>query len=171
MRTLSVTMALKYSSSSARPLPDQEGHWGSANDNPRNKPSAPPYLYVLWRNWFITHAFLLHSTSAWHCHNRALLCTDPSMAQLPGGCHPHQHCSPSALSFSRPPHTSIWLCAKYSINHDIKRLVMTLLLSGHYYVISIWRKVWTGFLFSPGTTPCLHSQAASRVLVLSSTPW
>lgn len=51
------------------------------------------------------------------------------MAQLPGGCQPHQHSSPSALS-SPDLHMLAELCAKYSINYDIKSLVMTLFFLG-----------------------------------------
>lgn len=58
-------------------------------------------------------------------------------------------------------------CAKYSINYDIKSLVMT--LSFFQAPVCLLHLKESRDRFSPGASPCLHSQVAA--LVLRSAPW
>lgn len=61
-------------------------------------------------------------------------CSAPLHGSAPWGLHPYLHSSPCCATSPAPhqPCLSLdfcipaWLCAKYSINHDIKRLAITL---------------------------------------------
>lgn len=126
---------------------------------------------MAWRNCFTPRAFpratVTHSTSARRCQNSAPLCTPPSLIS-PGAAAPNVlpaialHQPRLSLDLRLPE----WPCAKYSINYDIRRLVMTLsFFSGHLYVFSIWRQAQTGFPLAPlsaSTPKLLPSCSAAR---------
>lgn len=111
----------------------------------------------------------MHSISAWHCQNNAPLCTPPSLGSL-GAAAPNS-AAPCAvlpavalhqLRLSLDLRLPEWLCTKYSINYDIKRLIMTLPVFQAPLCLPHLKESMDRF--SPGTSLCLHSQVAALVL-------